>query len=118
MPKLEFVKKFVVKKILMSLKISCEFEKNECEKSLDPGTMEVHKKEYKFRTIDSSLPCGSKIIISYHGLTKHLAKAHESCSLKCIEVHEGLSRIFLTHEAQVTKNYFKKLFHQNNLLSK
>ena len=76
MPELEFVKKFVVKKILMSLKISCEFGKNECEKSLDPGTMEVHKKEYKFRTIDSSLPCGSKIIISYHGLTKHLKKTH------------------------------------------
>ena len=73
-----YVRNFVAEKMLISLQIPCEFTKNGYEKSLDPGTMEDHKKECEFRTIDCIMhTCSGRIVIHYRGLTKHLARNHE-----------------------------------------
>jgi len=88
-----YVRNHLAEKMLKSLAIPCEFTKNGCEKSLDPGTMEAHTKECKFRDVDCVLPCGSKIIISYHGLSKHLAKAHKFDIFKTIMIPDG-SNVF------------------------
>ena len=79
LPEIEpYVRNQLAEELLISLQIPCEFAKNGCGKKLDPGSMEIHKKDCKLRTIDCILPkCTSKIIINYRGLTQHLAKIHE-----------------------------------------
>ena len=79
LPEIEpYVRNQLAEELLISLQIPCEFAKNGCGKKLDPGSMEIHKKDCKLRTIDCILPnCPSKIIINYRGLTQHLARNHE-----------------------------------------